>query len=58
MQTFRNRTDMEESLITLNFFYMIESIKRTEYMKELFFLKVINNISGLQKVQEALFFKC
>lgn len=58
MQTFRNRTDMEESLITLNFFYMIESIKRTEYMKELFFFKVINNISGLQKVQEALFFKC
>lgn len=58
MQTFRNRTDMEESLITSNFFYMIESIKRTEYMKEPFLKKVINNISGLQKVQEALFFKC
>ena len=37
MQTFRNRIDMEESLITSNFFYMIEIIKRTEYMKELFF---------------------
>lgn len=57
MQTFRNGIDIEESLITSTFFYIIEIRKRTEYMKERFFKKTIDNISAFKKGQETLFFK-
>ena len=45
---------MEESLVTSTFFYIIEIMKRTEYMKELLFFKkkIIDNISAFKKGQE------
>ena len=57
MQTSRNGIDMEESLITSTFFYIIEIMKRTEYMKEWFFKITIDNVSAFEKRQETLFFK-